>query len=188
MYQRVLEGDDVPFDQTDPYVSLLMLSGIVRVEDARLRVRNRIYADVFTMAWVEANIPEAALERQRAENRALRTAFERATRAERSAIQLAVDQQIITSVQLLKAGDSDGLLQLLEAHSRAEGDESRRDTIARLWSAWHAACEGSLLQAIDTAPASTMTVAPDESAIAVGDAQGFVTIYDLATGSEAGRA
>src|SRR5262249_6826614 len=41
------------------------LSGIMRVEEGRLRVRNRIYERVFDREWVQANMPDAELRRQR---------------------------------------------------------------------------------------------------------------------------
>jgi hypothetical protein len=53
-------------DETNPLVSLLRLSGIVRAEGGALRVRNRIYARVFDPAWVRQHMPDAELRRQRA--------------------------------------------------------------------------------------------------------------------------
>jgi WD40 repeat protein len=47
LYAQVLRGRRVEDDETNPLVSVLRLSGITRVEDGRLRVRNRIYARVF---------------------------------------------------------------------------------------------------------------------------------------------
>jgi hypothetical protein len=66
LYRRMWEGREVPDDETNPLVAILRLSGIARVVDGRLRVRNRIYAHVFDKTWVVANMPDAELRRQRA--------------------------------------------------------------------------------------------------------------------------
>jgi hypothetical protein len=65
LYERVLRGKRARDDETDPLVSALRLSGIARVENGRLRERNRIYARVFDCEWVRANMPDAEVRRQR---------------------------------------------------------------------------------------------------------------------------
>src|SRR5205085_2307968 len=52
------------------------LSGVTRVKQGQLRVRNRIYARVFDREWVRTHMPDAELRRQRAAYRrgVLRTA------------------------------------------------------------------------------------------------------------------
>jgi hypothetical protein len=47
-------------------VTVLLLSGIIKVRDGKLKVRNRIYARVFNREWVIENMPDAELRRQRA--------------------------------------------------------------------------------------------------------------------------
>jgi WD40 repeat protein len=66
LYAKVRSGQRVRDDQTSPLVSLLRLSGITRVAEGYLQVRNRIYAQVFDRAWVTAHMPDAELRRQRA--------------------------------------------------------------------------------------------------------------------------
>ncbi len=66
LYERVLRDKRVRDDETNPLVSVLRLSGIARVEDGRLRERNRIYARVFDREWVKTNMPDAEVRRQRA--------------------------------------------------------------------------------------------------------------------------
>ena len=66
MYRKIWLGKPVPDDETSPLVSVLRLSGIVRAEKGVLKVRNRIYAQVFDKAWILANMPQAELRRQRA--------------------------------------------------------------------------------------------------------------------------
>jgi hypothetical protein len=72
----VWTGKRVLDDETNPLVSLLRLSGVTRVQNRRLYVRNRIYARVFDKAWIAANMPDAEVRRQRAAFRrgVLRTA------------------------------------------------------------------------------------------------------------------
>jgi formylglycine-generating enzyme required for sulfatase activity len=66
----------VPDDETNPVINVLQLSGVARVVNGRLRVRNRIYGRVFDRRWVEANMPDAEKLRQR---RAYRRGLLRAT-------------------------------------------------------------------------------------------------------------
>ncbi len=65
LYARVYHGGRVADDETNPRISELKLSGIVRVTAGQLRVRNRIYAQVFDARWVRDNLPDAELRRQR---------------------------------------------------------------------------------------------------------------------------
>ncbi len=66
LYAQAHQGKRVADDETNSLVSILRLSGITRVEDGRLRVRNRIYSQVFDREWVKAHMPDAELRRQRA--------------------------------------------------------------------------------------------------------------------------
>jgi hypothetical protein len=58
MYAEVLRSQPVPDDATDPRVSILRLSGIVRGVDGYLRVRNRIYERVFDREWVRMSLTD----------------------------------------------------------------------------------------------------------------------------------
>jgi len=69
LYGRVRRGRrvmPVMDDEANPLVSVLRLSGITRAESGRLRVRNRIYEQVFDRVWIAANLPEADEQRRRA--------------------------------------------------------------------------------------------------------------------------
>jgi len=66
LYGKVRKGRRVRDDESNPRVSILLLSGITRSEGGRLRVRNRIYKQVFDQTWVTSNMPDAELRRQRA--------------------------------------------------------------------------------------------------------------------------
>lgn len=61
VYARVRSGETVHADPVNPVFNCLDLSGIVRSDRGRLRVRNRIYERVFNSAWVVqqlATLPE----------------------------------------------------------------------------------------------------------------------------------
>src|SRR5262245_18152295 len=66
LYARAHQGKRVVDDETNSLMSILRLSGITRVEEGRLRVRNRVYERVFDREWVKAHMPDAELRRQRA--------------------------------------------------------------------------------------------------------------------------
>lgn len=66
LYEDVLRGKKVVDDEIDRTVDVLRLSGIVRANAGRLEQRNRIYARAFDENWVEANMPDAEVQRQRA--------------------------------------------------------------------------------------------------------------------------
>lgn len=57
LYDRIRNHETVPDDEANPCVTALGLSGITRVENGCLRVRNRIYERVFDHDWVMANMP-----------------------------------------------------------------------------------------------------------------------------------
>lgn len=63
-YRHAREGR-LRDDDTDPVVNVLRLSGLTRTEAGFLRVRNRIYDRAFDTRWIEENLPEAELLRQR---------------------------------------------------------------------------------------------------------------------------
>src|SRR5262249_26202258 len=65
LYEKVLRGGDVFDDESNRLITILKLSGIVRVEDRKLKVRNRIYERVFDRHWVRENMPGAEIRRQR---------------------------------------------------------------------------------------------------------------------------
>jgi AAA-like domain/PEGA domain len=65
LYDKVRAGKKVRDEETDPLIPILRLSGITRVEDGYLKVRNRVYASVFDHAWVTSSMPGAELRRQR---------------------------------------------------------------------------------------------------------------------------
>jgi len=65
MYRQILAGKKVNDDDTSLLVDTLRLAGLIAVTDNRLVVRNRIYAHVFDKQWIQQNMPDAELRRQR---------------------------------------------------------------------------------------------------------------------------
>lgn len=65
LYLKIHKKRRVRDDDTNPIVSVLRLSGISQVQDGILRVRNRIYHNVFNQEWVIKSMPDAELRRQR---------------------------------------------------------------------------------------------------------------------------
>jgi hypothetical protein len=69
LYRRIHNGQMVPDDETNTLVSILRLSGITRGLDGYLQVRNRIYWRVFDGNWIQTNMPQAEVRRQRRASR-----------------------------------------------------------------------------------------------------------------------
>jgi hypothetical protein len=65
LYRRIRLGERVADDETNPLISILRLAGITRNVDGWLHVRNRIYSHVFDLGWIQTNMPEPELRRQR---------------------------------------------------------------------------------------------------------------------------
>jgi len=65
LYAQLRGGKRVRDDVTNPLISILRLSGVTRRAGSYLRVRNRIYRQVFGREWVKENMPDAELRRQR---------------------------------------------------------------------------------------------------------------------------
>lgn len=66
IYSKVRRNKRVRDDETNTLISVLRLSGITKTAGGNLRVRNRIYHQVFDREWIKANMPDAELQRQRA--------------------------------------------------------------------------------------------------------------------------
>jgi len=66
LYRHVRARKKVRDDDTNPVISILRLSGLARVFENFLWVRNRIYFRAFDKDWIEANMPDAEKRRQKA--------------------------------------------------------------------------------------------------------------------------
>lgn len=65
LYDKIRKGRRVRDDETNVLLSTLQLSGITRVEEGCLKVRNRIYEELFNRHWVRNHFPNAERRRQR---------------------------------------------------------------------------------------------------------------------------
>jgi WD40 repeat protein len=67
LYRRVKrQRASVPDDHANPLVNVLHLSGLIGSENGFLCERNRVYAQAFDQAWIDAVLPGAEVRRQRA--------------------------------------------------------------------------------------------------------------------------
>ena len=64
-YQNIRNRKKVADDDANPIIDVLRLSGIVRVAENHLVVRNGIYHYIFDHKWIIANMPDAELRRQK---------------------------------------------------------------------------------------------------------------------------
>ncbi|HLV79534.1 MAG TPA: AAA-like domain-containing protein, partial [Chthonomonadaceae bacterium] len=145
LYGQVLRGKAMRDDETNPLVSILKLSGVVRARSGFLAVRNRIYAQVFDKAWIAENIPDAEQRRQK-------TAYRRGL--------LRATTLLLTLLILLG-----GLLVtwLASRNARNEAAEARKDAAsARQMAALREASRQQALQEAEQASA----LAGSEKAIA----------------------
>ena len=147
LYRKVRRRRRVAADDTNPLVTALRLAGVVRLDARGMAVRNRIYAHVFDDAWVEQNLPDAELRRQREAFRlgVLRTASlatlilalvgALGLYAQRNAW---VRQQSLvrlynsTGARRLDAGDALGALPWFAAASRLTAQNPKDSQLARL--------------------------------------------------------
>jgi CheY-like chemotaxis protein len=53
LYAQIRSGERIVANETNPLVAVLRLSGIIRPVDGFLRLRNRIYEQVFNRTWVQ---------------------------------------------------------------------------------------------------------------------------------------
>jgi len=67
LYQHVHRGERLGVEEDNDVMDQLRLSGIVKVIDGCLCVRNRIYDRIFDEDWISANLPDAILEKPNGE-------------------------------------------------------------------------------------------------------------------------
>jgi WD40 repeat protein len=148
LYARVHAGKRIRADLTDPLIGILRLSGIARVQDGYLSVRNRIYERVFDRGWVRTNMPDAEVRRQRS---AYRRGLIRATaiaalilillsglsiyafrQRDRAILQEHTNRRLLYAAHMKLAqqawenADIGRLQELLESHRPRSGDEDLR--------------------------------------------------------------
>jgi TPR repeat protein len=65
LYQQILDGKKIADDDANPFINVLKLAGLIKSDRGILQVRNRIYRKVFNHAWIQENMPDAELRRQK---------------------------------------------------------------------------------------------------------------------------
>ena len=65
LYRKILRRGNAPDDETVPAVSRLKLSGLTVADGGTLRVKNRIYQEIFNANWIDLNMPDAEARRQK---------------------------------------------------------------------------------------------------------------------------
>jgi hypothetical protein len=203
LYMQAHRGKRVMDDETNPLVSVLRLSGITRVEDGRLQVRNRIYGRVFDREWAQANMPDAELRRQRAAYRRgmLRAtavaaiilillsglslyAFRQRDRAvwqEQSNRRLLYAAHMNLAQQAWEDADFGRVEELLESHRPHSGDEDLRGfEWYYLWRLSHRFL--SVLR--HNGGVSSVAFSPDGKRLATESNDGTIKLWDAATEQE----
>lgn len=203
-------GVAVRTEETDPIHATLRLSGVARVDpDGYLRLRNRIYGNVFDDAWVASSLPDAERERAR---RAARRAFLQtvsvatvvlavvaslAVQAVRQS-KIAQEQTRVAQRQtenvnrLLYAANLNLAQQAWERGNVARVVELLGDTheSAQRGFEWHylnRLCNLDLRTFEAEEPVTAVALSPDGRHALTGDFRGRARLWDTMTGKELGK-
>lgn len=123
LYEKVWRNKPVADDDTNGLIDLLRLSGIARVRNGRLSVRNRIYERVFDRQWFRMHMPDAEVKRLKA---AYRRGLVRAT-SFGTAILVAMAALAVTAVnKATQANDSKNLADTRTMEANALASDLKR--------------------------------------------------------------
>src|ERR1019366_5054732 len=64
LHEKLLKHG-IPDDESNPSCARIKMSGVAHLENGKLNIRNRIYAQIFDKAWVRSNMPGQELRRQK---------------------------------------------------------------------------------------------------------------------------
>ena len=204
LYRDVYTGRTVLHDDTDPLINLLQLSGVTRVAEGRLKVRNRIYERVYGRAWTLESMPDAERRRQRVAYRrgVLRTSavaiallaliggLASVAMKQRAAAERLADDLKITAakalteqgIRLLDDQDDTGLLQLVAARELVDGREGYESGPTLVWSTYRAGMSGKLADTVRlTSPLRETEFSADSSYLFVESEDGYGQILDTRT-------
>ncbi|RYG21673.1 hypothetical protein EON82_18440, partial [bacterium] len=65
LYERMLRGKPVVDDEANPAAARIKMSGVARLDNGLLKLRNEVYRRSFDRRWVRANMPGQENRRQR---------------------------------------------------------------------------------------------------------------------------
>lgn len=202
LVDRVRDTARVPEDEHDAAIGHLRLSGITRLENGKLRIRNRIYARVFDRPWVQAMRPGGERRRLRAAYRrgvlrasaaaavvvfALGTLAWIALRERNRAVeQEAVYRRVLYAAEMNLAqqawqrGDAARVVELLGRHVPRTG---ARDPRGFEWhQLWHATHAYRRVYAGHTAPVTALDLSPDGRRLATAAWDGTARVWDAESG------
>jgi WD40 repeat protein len=215
LYGQVRAGRRAPANETVALIAQLALSGVVRADHGRLRVRNRIYAHVFDRAWIQKHLPDAEARRQRSayyrgflraaavgiagllgvsslafiaitQARYAREAARRADRERNITRNLLYAADMNLASQAYNNGDYGRLAQLLEAHR--PGSDDGPDLRGFEWHyLWRLMHQDhhTFIQP-GTAIVSSVAFSPDGKTLVAASEDGAVKLRDFPSGREVG--
>lgn len=141
LYKQIRDGRRIADDDSDPIASLLKLSGLVRILEGYLVVRNRVYFRTFDQRWVESNLPNAELLRQK------NAAKKAAARVGLITGSVAAAMGLLTLVAFSKAGEANRLaLKLRDSLAQTERESDEKTKVLGQLKAESAAKENALIQ------------------------------------------
>jgi hypothetical protein len=203
LYKKLRENKRVRDDETNPLISVLRLSGITRVVEGLLYVRNRIYYRVFDREWVLANLPDAEVLRQRAAYRrglwraaavaavivaALSVLSFVAIRQRNRAVQSEQsNRRLLYAAKMSMAGQDwenanvGRMRELLHATIPQPGQEDLRSFE---WYYLWRLCHSDLFTLEHTETVHSVALSPDGKKLAVGTSDQTAKLWDVMTGQE----
>jgi WD40 repeat protein len=203
LYDQVRRGRRVRDNEADEQVSALHLAGIVRPVGGLLAVRNRIYERVFDGAWVQDQLPDAFLRKQRAAYRRQLLSLcgvsaiilclsvstfvyrRQALQSERRAA-----QYLTRAEQMLYADDMHLIQYAWETNDIQRVHELLEETRANPargfeWDYWNRLCHLDLMTLQGhTREISAAAYSPDGSKIVTASWDGTAKVWDVRTGQE----
>ncbi|HKQ75538.1 MAG TPA: AAA-like domain-containing protein [Blastocatellia bacterium] len=208
LYSETRRRKRVRYEETDPFINVLRLSGVARpneAADGSLCVRNRIYDRVFDQAWILEHMPGDELRRQRA-------AFRRGVRRTLAAAAVVVsvivllafaaiqklraDQQetairkLLYTTQMNTAGQDwqtaniSRIREMLEIHRPRPGQPEREDLRGFEWYYFWRLSHGYRLSLSHTDAVFSVAFSPDGKKVATGGPSREVKIWDAGDGRE----
>jgi WD40 repeat protein len=119
LYARLLRGDRISYRESGVAARELLLSGLVRVSQGSLVLRNRIFSQVFNRAWVRVSMPDAEVRRQ---TRAYRRGVLRATLASAAIVLVFAALAVANARNARRARDAEAVAKSAAMVAQARTD------------------------------------------------------------------